>query len=103
MESAEPPCEKKFSLGCNWTILRPTPAVARNAARSKVMLRTSANGMAPPGGGLHWSSKGWHPQSRVHISPGIAETARQSHNERRDVDQGCLHRETRSKRKLRLD
>src|ERR1035437_5031920 len=41
MESAELPCEKKGCLGFNWTILRPTPAVARNAARSKVMLLTS--------------------------------------------------------------
>src|ERR1017187_1273870 len=41
MESAELPCEKKACLGFSWTILRPTPAVARKAARSKVMLLTS--------------------------------------------------------------
>jgi hypothetical protein len=41
MESAKLPCEKKACLGCNWTILRPTPAVARKAGRSKVMLLTS--------------------------------------------------------------
>jgi hypothetical protein len=41
MESAELPCEKKTCLGFNWTILRPTPAVARKVARSKVMLFTS--------------------------------------------------------------
>ncbi|MGB9408181.1 MAG: hypothetical protein WCA89_11635, partial [Terracidiphilus sp.] len=38
--SAELPCEKKTCLGVNWTILRPIPAVARKAARSKVMLLT---------------------------------------------------------------
>src|ERR1035437_3123307 len=41
MESAELPCEKKACLGFKWTILRPTPAVARKTARSKVMLLTS--------------------------------------------------------------
>src|ERR1035441_6229058 len=41
MALAELPCEKKTCLGFNWTILRPTPASSRKAARSKVMLLTS--------------------------------------------------------------
>src|ERR1035438_752985 len=41
MDSAKLPCEKNACLGIKWTIVRPTPAVARKSARSKVILLTS--------------------------------------------------------------
>src|ERR1035438_3498087 len=46
METAGSPCEKKTCLGSKWTTLLPTPASSRKTARLKVMVLTSAMGMA---------------------------------------------------------
>src|ERR1019366_4021820 len=48
MQSAELPCEKKTSLGCKWTTLRPTPASSKKVVSSKVMFLASKDKLYKP-------------------------------------------------------
>jgi hypothetical protein len=67
------------------------------------MLRTSTNGMAHRECGLQWSGEERHPLRQIHISAGIAETARWGCIEKRVDAKECLHRETCSETKMTID
>jgi len=47
MESAGSLCEKKDSFGFTWTIVRPSPAFARNTSASNPIILVSLIAFAP--------------------------------------------------------